>query len=199
MLAGLFSRLRARWRTLSRSSQLDTEMDDEMRFHVDMQAERLARERRLDPDEARRQALVAFGGLEKWKEEGRDTRGGRWLDHLSLDTRLGLRMLLKHRSLTLIGVFAMAVAVAVGATLFEVISEALTPALPFSQGERVVSIEFAHERASVPAQARIHDFVDWRNELKSLEQLGAFRTIERNLATATSYPEPVRVAEISAS
>src|SRR5688500_15212015 len=199
MLAGLFSRLRARWRTLSRSSQLDTEMDDEMRFHVDMQAERLIRERGLDAGEARRQAHVAFGGVEKWKAEGRESRGGRWIDHLSLDTRLGLRMLIKHRSLTLIGVFAMTVAVAIGATLFEVISEALTPALPFPQGERVVSIEFATERVSVPAQARIHDFIDWRSELKSIEHLGAFRTVERNLATAASYPEPARVAEITAS
>src|SRR5687767_7137240 len=179
MLAGLLARLRARWRTLSRSLQLDTEMDDEMRFHVEMQAERLARERHLDPAEARRQALVAFGGVEKWKEEGRDTRGGRWLDQLSLDTRLGLRMLIKHRALTLIGAFSLTVAVAIGATLFEVISEMLTPALPYPQGERVVSIEFATERASVPDQARMHEFVDWRDGLKSVQQLGAFRTVQR--------------------
>src|SRR5688572_7795200 len=153
MPAGLLARLRALWRSLTRSSRLDAEMDEEMRFHVEMQADRLARERSLDPAEARRQAYVAFSGVEKWKAEGRNTRGGRWLDHLSLDTRLGLRMLIKHRSLTLIGVFAMTVAVAIGATLFEVISEALTPALPFPQGERVVSIEFATERVSVPAQA----------------------------------------------
>ena len=187
------------WRHFTNASQLDAEMDEEMRFHVEMQAERLMRERGLDRAEARRQAHVAFGGVEKWKAEGRDSRGGRWLDHLSLDTRLGLRMLIKHRSLTLIGVFAMTVAVAIGATLFEVISEALTPALPYPQGERIVSVEFATEQASVPAQARIDDFIDWRNELKTIEQLGAFRTVERNLATATSYPEPARIAEISAS
>jgi predicted permease len=187
------------WRTRCRASQLDAEMDEEMRFHVEMQAERLRRERGLDRAEARRQALVAFGGVEKWKDEGRDSRGGRWLDHLSLDTRLGLRMLVKHRSLTLIGVFAMTVAVAIGATLFEVISEVLTPALPFPQGERIVSIEFATERPSIPEQARIDDFLDWRSGLKSVEHLGAFRTTERNLATAASYPEPARVAEITAS
>ena len=187
------------WRNLTRASQIDAEMDEEMRFHVEMQAERLMRERGLDPREARRQAAVAFGGLEKWKEEGRDTRGGRWLDHLSLDARLGLRMLIKHRSLTLIGAFAMAVAVAIGATFFEVITEALNPALPFPQGHRVVSIEFATERVSVPEQARIDDFVEWRSRLTTVQQLGAFRTVQRNLATATSYPEPARIAEITAS
>jgi predicted permease len=174
-------------------------MDEEMRFHVDMQAERLMRERGLDAAEARRQAHVAFGGVEKWKVESRESRAGRWLDHLSLDTRLGLRMLIKQRALTLIGLVAMTVAVAIGATLFEVISEALTPALPFPQGERIVSIEFATEQASVPAQARIDDFMDWRSELKSIEHFGAFRTVDRNLATSASYPEPARVAEITAS
>ena len=187
------------WRNLAHASHLDAEMDEEMRFHVEMQAERLMRERQLDPPEARRQAYVAFGGVEKWKVAGRETRGGRWLDHLSLDTRLGLRMLIKHRSLTLIGVFAMAVAVAVGATLFEVISEALTPALPFPGGDRVVSLEYATDRASIPEQARIDDFIDWRDNVKSVQQLGAFRTVQRNLSTATTYPEPARIAEITAS
>src|SRR5688572_18337366 len=93
----------------------------------------------------------------------------------------------------------MTVAVAIGATLFEVIGEALNPALPFPQGDRVVSIEYATERASIPEQARIDDFTEWRNALKSIHQLGAFRTVQRNLATATTYPEPARVAEITAS
>ncbi len=197
MPAELFARLRARWRGLVRPSALDADMDEEIRLHIEMQAERLMRERQLDPAEARRQAHVAFGGVEKWKEEGRDTRGRRWLDHLALDTRLGLRMLVKHRSLTLIGAFAMTVAVAIGATAFEVIAEALTPALPFPRGERVMSIEFATERVSVPEQARLHDFLDWRAQVTSLELMSAFRTVQRNLATAGSYPEPARIAEIT--
>ena len=50
-------------------------------------------------------ALVSFGGVEKYKEEGREARGFYWLDSLSLDARLGLRMLGKHRWLTLVGGF----------------------------------------------------------------------------------------------
>ncbi len=130
MLPTLFARLRATWRGLSRPSQLDAEMDDEMRFHVEMQAERLAKERHLDPAEARRQAYVEFGGVEKWKEAGRDTRGTQWIDGIVMDCRIGLRMLMKHRSLTIIGAFTMTVTIAIGATSFEIISEALNPALP---------------------------------------------------------------------
>ena len=68
---------------------------------------------------------MAFGGVEKWKEAGRDTRALQWLDHISLDCKLGVRMLIKYPSLTLIGAFSMTVAIAIGATAFEVISQSL--------------------------------------------------------------------------
>ena len=58
-------RLLSLWRALTRARQLDAEMDDEMRFHVEMEAERLIRAHRLDAQEARRRAYVAFGGVEK--------------------------------------------------------------------------------------------------------------------------------------
>ena len=122
---------RAIWRVLWRSKQLDADMQEEMRFHVQMEAERLARVEGLNPEEARRQAYVRFGGVEKYKEEGREARGLYWLDGVSLDARLGVRMLVKHRWLTLVGGFAMTVAIAIGATAFEVISDLLDPALPF--------------------------------------------------------------------
>ena len=64
------------WRTMMRRDR-DAAMEEEMRFHIDMEAERLVRERGLSPREARRQAHVAFGGVEKFKEEGRDTVSSR--------------------------------------------------------------------------------------------------------------------------
>jgi hypothetical protein len=59
-----WARLRAVWRALRRGDRLDAEMHEEMRFHVEQEAERLMRERRLDRREAWRQARVAFGGVE---------------------------------------------------------------------------------------------------------------------------------------
>jgi hypothetical protein len=55
-------------------------MQEEMRFHVQQQADRLARRHGLSPEEARRQAFVRFGGVEKYREEGREARGFHWLD-----------------------------------------------------------------------------------------------------------------------
>ena len=136
------SRVRNVRRLLFRSRELDSDMQDEMRFHIEMEAERLARQHGLDPIEARRQAHVRFGGVEKFKEAGHDVHGWRWLDALLLDSRFSLRMLLKHRGLTMVGAFAMAVAIAVGATAFEAISDILDSTLPFPGGDRIVALQF---------------------------------------------------------
>ena len=194
----LSKRLRVMWRTLWRSKQVEAEMRDEMRLHIDMEAERL-QAKGLDPQEARRQAHVRFGGVEKFKEEGRDARGFAWLDSLSLDTRLGLRMLAKNKWLTVVGGLAMAVAIAVGASAFEVISVLLREDLPLPGGDRIVAINYTSS-TSASADARVlHAFAAWRGQVKSVEHLGAFRTVQHNITAPNAAPEPMAVAEISAS
>ena len=193
-----WTRARSIWRALIRAEQLDDSMDEEMRFHIDMEAERLAREERVAPHEARRRAHVAFGGLEKFKEAGRDARGVRWLETISLDVRLGVRMLVKHRGLTLVGGFAMAVAIAIGASAFETFSQILEPALPVPSGDRVVALRFATQTPGSAERRVVQEFTTLRGELRSVEHLGAFRTAQHNLVAA-SRSEPVKVAEMSAS
>jgi putative ABC transport system permease protein len=195
----VMSRVRSLWRALWGGERLDAAMSDEMRFHLEMETDRLVRERRLDPHEARRQALLAFGGLEKFKEQGRDTRGLRWLDILSLDARLGVRMLVKYRGLTIVGGFAMAVAIGIGATCFEVFSQMLDPVLPIEDGERVVAIQYATSTPGSAERRIVRDFVEWRQEIKSIEQLGAFRTESHNLVSGSGPHEPILAAEITAS
>ncbi len=193
----LWLRMRAAWRVMSRSRQLDAEMQAEMRFHVEMEADRLMREQGLSLPEARRQAHLRFGGVGKYQEAGRDVRGLRWIDAMRLDSRFGVRMLLKHRGLTLVGVFALAVGIAVGASVFEVCSELLNPALPFPGGDRVVSLQFVGANPGNPERHVLHDFAALRDQLVSVEQVGAFRDVRRNLVSANTAPEPVLVAEIT--
>src|SRR5829696_6112239 len=105
---------RARLRLLFNRRAAESRMNEELHFHIEMETERLVREAGLAPDEARRRALVTFGGVEKHKEALRDGRGLAWLGAMSLDLKLGLRMLVKSPGLTLVGVVGMAVAVAIG-------------------------------------------------------------------------------------
>ncbi len=85
-------------------------------------------------------------------------RGFGWLDTLSLDARLGVRMLAKHRWLTLVGGLAMAVAIAIGASAFIVIGVMLDPALPLPQGDRIVAVKYQegeHRQGRPACPARI--------------------------------------------
>lgn len=82
---------RRRLRALFRRERFEAEMDEEMRIHVEMEAEELARRQGLDLQEARRRALLAFGGVEQVKERARDVRRVRWLEELVRDARLGDR------------------------------------------------------------------------------------------------------------
>ena len=186
------------WRALWRSTQVEAEMRDEMRLHLELEAERL-RATGLTPDEARRQARVRFGGIEKFKEEAREARGFAWLDSVSLDARLGIRMLARHKWLTVVGGIAMAVAIAVGASAFEVIGVLLREDLPLPGGDRIIAINYTSS-VSASADGRVlHAFAAWRGQLKAVEHLGAFRTVQHNLTAPNAPPDPIAVAEISAS
>ena len=192
-------RLRTMWRGVTRRRQLDEAMDEEMRFHIEMEAARLVRECRLSAQEARRQAHVAFGGVEKYKAEGRDTRGVRWIDAISLDMRLGIRMLMKHRGLTLVGGFAMAVAIAIGATFFEAFAQMASRDLPFEGGDRVVALAYATQTPGSAERRVLRDFSEWRDQIQSVEQLGAFRTAQHNLVAGEPPYEAISVAEVTAA
>lgn len=195
----IVGRLAASCRVLFRSRQLEHDMDEEMRFHVEMEADRLVRDERLDPHSARRQAFIRFGGIESHKELGRDARGRRWLDAVTTDLRLAVRMLAKYRGLTVVGAFAMAVAVGIGATAFEVFGEMLTPALPFENGDRIVSVQYPAPVSSAGTRDVAREVRDRDAALTSLDDLGAFRTTQQNIVAPPAAPGPIRIAEITAS
>jgi hypothetical protein len=193
--------IRARMRLVFARRAAESRMDEEMRFHVEMEAERLMRERGLSAREAQRQALVTFGGTDKYKEALRDDRGFAWLTGMSLDFRLGFRMLRKYPGLTVVGSLALTFAVAVGAFGFEALNQLANPTLPFEQGDRIVAVRNwdvsrnrAHDAATLP-----HDFAAWHEDLTTIEELGAFMMVRRNLITAPDDIAPEYVAEISAS
>src|SRR5689334_25402559 len=91
---------RTRLRLLLARRDAEARMNEEFRFHVDMEAERLVRDEGLAPDEARRRARLAFGLAERYKDEMRDGRGLAWMGGVKLDMKLGLRMMAKHPGLS---------------------------------------------------------------------------------------------------
>jgi putative ABC transport system permease protein len=189
---------RRRFRALLQGETVDRELNDEVAFHLDMETAKNIRSG-MSAEQARRAAALAFGGVEKFKQEVRETRWLAWVDSLALDVKLGVRMLVKYPGLALVGGLGMAVAIAIAALSFGVISAFVDPSLPFDEGDRVVSIQNWDSRRSQPNRQALHDFEIWRRHLTGVTELGASRMFEQNLVDERGSTEPVRVAEITAS
>ena len=86
----LWSRIRSWSRAIFRRTRMESEMETELRFHIDMFAEELVR-RGVSREEAMRRARIEFGGIERAKEEGRGARGVSLLDQMIQDLRFGAR------------------------------------------------------------------------------------------------------------
>ena len=115
----------------------------------------------------------------------------------ALDFKLGVRMLRRYPGLSVIGGVALSAAIAIGSLAFQLARDQLTPTLPLDQGERVVRIENVDRATGTPEPHALYDFRLWRDGLKSVEQLGAARAVERNLVLPDVPPQPVPVAEIT--
>jgi hypothetical protein len=175
-------------------SHRDREMQEEMREHLERATERLMA-RGLSREEARRAALREFGNVHYLQEQGRDARGGRWLDALSPDAKLALRMLIKNPVLSVVGGLGMSVAIAVAIGFFTFLTFYFSDA-PVEDGARVVTVETGLGDTST---TRLFDLLTWKEELGSIEDVGAYRTVGSAIDGAGVGTAPVNVAEMTAS
>lgn len=116
-----------------------------------------------------------------------------------MDMTLGVRMLVKHPGLTIVGGLAMAFAIAVGAAAFEFINQVVSPTLPLPEGHRIVGIRLWHTPTRGVEEQALWDYTTWRGRLDTIDDLGVFRTVERNLIGGDVLGDPIMTAEISAS
>jgi predicted permease len=126
-----------RFLSLFRRDSLDRELSDEMRYHLDLSIEEKLRAG-LPIEEARRQALIQFGGTQQAKETHLDSRAIPFIEILAQDLRYTFRTLRKDRAFAAIAILILALGIGANIVVFGVVNTLLLRPLPFPHSEQLV-------------------------------------------------------------
>jgi predicted permease len=164
----LVSRLRA----LFARKRLDHELDEEIRFHLEMQAEDNC-QAGMDPVEARRAAMRSFGGVERMKEQYRERRTLHLIDTILQDIRYAMRAMRKSPGLTLVAVLSLAIGVGANTAVFSFADGLLLRPLAVPRPGDLLILGWI-DLFGESVESSYRDYIDVRDRSKTFERLAAF-------------------------
>ena len=173
--------LRSRIAALFSQRRLDAELEDELRAHIEIATEQ-NRRNGLSIEDARREALLDFGGVTQVKENYRMQRGATFFEHLGRDLRFGARRLAQSPSFTMTAVLTLALGIGANTTVFSVLDAVLLRPLPFANSGRLVRIYSVEKGASIgpsPLDAR-----DFARQNHTFEKIAVFDQWRKNVITS---------------
>jgi macrolide transport system ATP-binding/permease protein len=182
-----------RLRSLFRRDQVEQDLEDEFRDHLERRIEADVA-RGMTPDEARYAALRAFGGIDQKREECRDMRQVNFVDHGIQDLRFALRQLVKHRGFACTAIAVLTLGIAGSATIFGFVDAALIRPLPYRDPSRLVTV-FPARPDLAPGQTRgsvsYLDFLDWRGRNRAFDSIAAYDVRGGFTLVTPAGPQPV--------
>lgn len=183
-----------RLRSFFRNEPLDREFDAEMSSHLEMAIEENVR-RGLPVAEARRLALVRFGGAQQTRELHRDTRGLPWLDLLNQDLRFTFRSLRRDRGFATIAVLTLALGIGANVAVFSVVNTLLLRPLPFPDSQQLVRIVEKNGKAGESSKTysadATEDFERQNRSFQSVSGYFAFTGPDNLKLIGGDQPKPV--------
>jgi predicted permease len=188
----------ARIRALVGRDKLERELDDEVRFHLELQIEDNLKAG-MDPEEARYAALRSFGAMEPMKEQYRERRAFALVETTAQDLRYAARTLRKSPGFTLTAVAVLALAIGANTAMFSVLNAVLLRPLPYQSPEQLAMLwtedptQKLRERRSA-----LWDVEQWRTQNQSFADLATFDTVG-TLLTGADGVEQIVGASISAN
>ena len=169
----LLGRLVRRIKMLFRRSRVERTLTAEIRHHIDCEIDQLIR-RGVPADVARKQALVAFGGIEQIKEEVRDARGIRAVEDIAADLGYAVRVLRHHPGFTIASVLTFGLGVGVATAIFSVVYGVLLRPLPYVRPERLMTLWEHDTTHNVDRNVvSLENFEAWRNRAASFTESAA--------------------------
>ena len=180
-MGGLRGRLR-QLRVFTRKHRVEQELDEELAIHIEMETEKNIREG-MSPAEARRAALIAFGGVERTKERVRDARWTRWLEDLVADGRLAVRFLSRTPAFTGVAVLTLALGIAALTTVWGAVDVLVLRPYPYDPDDSLVLIGTSTGgRGNAGSPTSVPDFLDLRAQLRSV-RVAAYQDEGANLGS----------------
>lgn len=190
--------LSSRLRALFRKQQLDTEMAEEMRSHIEMQTQENI-DSGMNEKEARFAALKQFGWMESIKETCREQRTKAWVNGLTQDVRFGLRMLRKYPGFACVVVLTLSLGIGAVTAVFSVIDALLLRPLPYKNSSRLVMVWGVNPQYKAnDVTLRFGEFKTWQQQNTVFDAMSLF-TLNNFTLTDLQNPEQVEGARCSAS
>src|SRR5439155_6923186 len=173
----------------------EVEMNEEVRYHLEMETQRNI-QAGMPPDEARRRAVVQFGGVEAHKDDVRDERGTRWLDDGWNDVRFAARSLLRRPGFTSVAVITLALGIGATTTLFGVVKRVILTPLPYANPAGIVVVWSAW-KGFEQTWLSYDEWEGWKARVPAFADIGLYQ--DGSATVDGDSPERVRTASVQAS
>src|SRR3954470_14809206 len=199
MVREFWNDIRYRVRALVRRDDTERALNAEIEDHLARQAESLERAG-WSPEDARRQARLAFGGLEGIKEHTREAWGTVALESTMQDIRYGIRQLRRNPAFACSGILVLALGIAAITVVFSMVYGVLLRDLPYDQPDRLVTLGSARRDVGFQAAyAGAADYFDRREQQQVFEDLVLTRPVANYNLTGAGEPERLQGARTTAS